>query len=147
MKTSVRGRILAALTDVPAPGDLFGSDLRPIFEGHTESVRDAVFLPYLDHQRAVSESRWKLHCYPQINHQLLFDLDNDPHEMTDLASDPTHAGTLSRMVELLQKTQREFGDELPLSVDDPEPKEVTISSNEVRAPDGCQPQWIREKYF
>ena len=66
--------------------------------------------------------------------------------MTDVAADPAHAATLNRMLALLQETQRAFGDDLPLSVDDPQPKAFP-RSEQPRVPDAFQPQWIREKYF
>ena len=45
--------------------------------------------------RMIRTDRWKLIYYPVGNHFQLFDLDADPHETTDLASDPAHAGTLA----------------------------------------------------
>ena len=137
---------ICSLTGLDAPDDLFGRDLQPLWEGRSEGVREAVFLPYLDRQRAVTDGRWKLHRYPQIDHQLLFDLDDDPFEMDDLAADPAHADTVERMLELLRQCQRDFGDILPLRVDNPAPKELVIGE-EVRVPDRSQPDWIREKYF
>ena len=137
---------ICSLTGVLAPEDLFGSDLRPVWEGRSEAVRDAIFLPYIECQRAVCDERWKLHRYPQIDHQLLFDLQADPFEMKDLASDPARADTVERMLDLLRECQRQFGDDLPLSVADAKPKDLIISE-EARVPDSCQPEWIRKKYF
>ncbi len=45
--------------------------------------------------RMIREERWKLIYYPVGNHFQLFDIETDPHEMSDLASDPAHAGTLA----------------------------------------------------
>ena len=47
--------------------------------------------------RMIRDSRYKLIYYPVGDHSQLFDLAEDPHEMTDLAPDPDHAGTLARL--------------------------------------------------
>ena len=137
---------ICALTGIAPPDDLFGSDLGPIWRGERDAVREAVFLPYMDNQRAVRDERWKLHCYPLIDHQLLFDLNRDPHEMHNLAADPANRDTLSRMLALLAECQREFGDDLPLNTGDPAPRDWPLPDH-TRIPDACQPEWIRDKYF
>ncbi|MCY4007598.1 MAG: sulfatase-like hydrolase/transferase [Rhodobacteraceae bacterium] len=51
-----------------------------------------------DHSsRMIRDDRFKLIYYPVGNHSQLFDMVNDPREMTDLACDPTHADTLRRL--------------------------------------------------
>lgn len=55
-----------------------------------------------DHaSRMIRTSRWKLIWYPTGNHFQLFDMDSDPHEMTDLARDPAHAETMDSLSRLL----------------------------------------------
>ena len=137
---------ICGLTGIAAPRELRGSDLAPLWKGESNAVREAIFLPYRDTQRAVRDERWKLHCYPQINHRLLFDLQRDPFEMHNLADVPAHADTLARMLALLQQCQRDFGDEQPLTVDEPSPRDWSLPDH-IRVPDRCQPPWIREKYF
>ena len=51
--------------------------------------------------RMIRDSRCKLIYYPVGNHFQLFDLENDPHEMTDLSDDAAYADTFSRMKKLL----------------------------------------------
>ena len=55
-------------------------------------------------QRAVRDDRWKLIVYPQINKTQLFDLQNDPHEVKDLAGDPAQAQQIERLTGLLQES-------------------------------------------
>ncbi|MDE0346011.1 MAG: sulfatase-like hydrolase/transferase, partial [Boseongicola sp.] len=52
--------------------------------------------------RMVRDMRHKLIWYPCGNRVQLFDLENDPREMTDLGSDPDHAGTVQRLIGLLR---------------------------------------------
>jgi arylsulfatase A-like enzyme len=94
--------------------------------------------------RAVSDGRWKLHIYPQINHKLLFDLKNDPDEMSDVAENyPQH---VERLTKLMVERQRELGDKQPLTVENPNPKFVDLTGSR-RVLDVWQPKWIRDKYY
>ena len=69
---------LCDVLGIQPPDDLDGASLRPLWEGKQERVRDSVFLPFLDIQRAVRDERWKLICYPKIGYMQLFDLQADP---------------------------------------------------------------------
>lgn len=51
-----------------------------------------------DHaSRMIRDERYKLIYYPTGNHSQLFDLIDDPKEMTDLAGDPAYASELERL--------------------------------------------------
>jgi len=52
--------------------------------------------------RMIRDDRHKLIWYPCGNHVQLFDLEDDPHEMTDLGADPAHAETVVRLMALLR---------------------------------------------
>jgi len=49
-----------------------------IIAGEVKSVRHALFLPFQDNQRDVHSDNLKLHVYPQVNHELLFNLAHTP---------------------------------------------------------------------
>ena len=51
--------------------------------------------------RMVHAGRYKLIYYPVGNCRQLFDLQADPRELTDLASDPAHAGVMNSLTEIL----------------------------------------------
>ncbi len=51
--------------------------------------------------RMVRDDRYKLIYYPVGNHFQLFDMVEDPREMTDLARDPAHAEPLKRLQDVL----------------------------------------------
>ncbi|MGJ8726397.1 MAG: sulfatase-like hydrolase/transferase [Roseibacillus sp.] len=132
--------------DVEAPDTIDAKTLVPLIKGESNSIRSSLFLPFQDNQRAVSDGRWKLHLYPKINHRLLFDLANDPHEMTNLAEDPDYKDEATEMLKLMESWRSELGDPFPLRVEEPEPKEPLYGKGE-RTLDRWQPEWIREKYF
>lgn len=128
------------------PAGLDGCDLRPIWEGTAAAVRDAVFLPFQDIQRAVRDERWKLIVYPKIGFEQLFDLREDPDETRNLAADPARADILRRLRGLLERERARYGDAAPLEISPPLKKDVDLAGRD-RIPDRWQPAWIRDKYF
>jgi arylsulfatase A-like enzyme len=52
--------------------------------------------------RMIRDQRYKMIWYPVGNHFQLFDLDNDPQEMTDLATDSAYSDTLANMKQHLR---------------------------------------------
>lgn len=50
--------------------------------------------------RMIRDEQYKLIYYPVGNHFQLFDIENDPQEMTNLAAQAEHKDTLDRLVEL-----------------------------------------------
>mgnify|MGYP001816519714 CR=1 FL=1 len=113
------------LADLPAPENIDGISLAPVLAGKQTAVRDTITLAYCDTQRSVRNDRWKLIRLPQINKSMLFDLANDPHETTDLASDPEKNKIMERMTAMLRKEQQRLGDTLPLTAVHPKPAAFT----------------------
>ena len=132
--------------DIDTPNGIDARSLNGIIRGEVDRVRESLFLPFQDNQRAVSDGRWKLHIYPRINHRLLFDLSADPHEMNDLAADSSRQADVKRMQALMDSWRERLGDRFPLSVADPAPKAPKYDNNN-RVLDVWQPKWIRDKYF
>ncbi len=137
---------LLDLSGVHKPEGIDSRSLTPILQGESQNVRDSLFLPFQDNQRAVQDGRYKLHVYPKINHQLLFDLASDPHEMTNLVADPKHAEQLKSMRAMMESWRTRLHDPHPLSVANPSPKKPEYD-NRKRVLDRWQPEWIRKKYF
>jgi len=134
------------LTGAPLPAGVEGKDLRSIWMGKTAKVRESVFLPFRNLMRSVRDERWKLICYPPINHVQLFDLKSDPHERQNLAGDPRHARRVEELTALMLSWQKRVGDTCPLKSDKPKPKTLDLTGRK-RKPDRWQPEWIRRKYF
>ncbi|HEX4948093.1 MAG TPA: sulfatase-like hydrolase/transferase [Blastocatellia bacterium] len=137
---------LCDVIGVTASGDLEGESLRPLWEGKKARVRDSVFLPFLNIQRAVRDERWKLIAYPQIGHLQLFDLQNDPHEKTNLIDRPEHAAHVQRLQQRMKQWQARVGDTLALPATNTKPAHIDLTGQK-RKPDQWQPDWIVNKYF
>jgi arylsulfatase A-like enzyme len=116
---------LCDLAGIPVPPGLDARSLAPVIEGHQPKVRDCLFTAYRNCQRSIRDGRWKLIRYPLIDKTQLFDLQADPHEMTDLAGKPESADKINELTALLEKTRREYGDTAPLEVANPKPAEWT----------------------
>jgi arylsulfatase A-like enzyme len=134
------------LLALPQPPGLEGENLRPLWEGKKERVRDSVFLPFLAIQRAVRDERWKLIAYPKIGHLQLFDLQADPHERTNLVDRAELAGEVTRLTGLMKQWQARVGDKVQLPETNVAPRGIDMTGRK-REPDQWQPQWIVEKYF
>lgn len=100
------------LAGVPVPRSCDGASLVPVMKGEKKAVREALFALYTDTQRMARDERWKLLWYPKLGKFQLFDLANDPDEVTNLADDAKHAETLARMKKLMADQQEHFGDKL-----------------------------------
>ncbi|MBY0502778.1 MAG: sulfatase-like hydrolase/transferase [Bryobacteraceae bacterium] len=137
---------LCEVAGVPVPGGMEGHSLRPLWQGTQAKVRDTVFLPFLDIQRAVRDERWKLIAYPKISHLQLFDLQNDPHETKDLYGVPESAPHIARLRGVMNEWQRKVGDRVDIPTENRPLKPLDLTGHE-RKPDQWQPDWIVKKYF
>ncbi|MBI5768376.1 MAG: sulfatase-like hydrolase/transferase [Verrucomicrobia bacterium] len=137
---------LCDLTGIAPPAGVFGESVRPLWEGKKEKLRDTVFLPYIQVQRAVRDERWKLICYPKLGYSQLFDLETDPNETRSVYDDPANAAHITRLRAALVAWQARVGDKLALNDSSQPPPKVDLTGKK-RAPDQWQPQWIIEKYF
>ena len=111
------------LSGVPVPAKLDAKSLEPIIHGKQPKVRDYMFNAYRSCQRSIRDDQWKLIRYPLINKTQLFDLQADPHELTNLADNPAHAAKIAEMMEKLQSEMNRNDDKTPLTVSDPAPAE------------------------
>jgi arylsulfatase A-like enzyme len=137
---------LCDLLAIPGPEDLEGHSLRPLWERRKARVRDSVFLPFLDIQRAVRDDRWKLIAYPKLGHLQLFDLLADPHERVNLIDRPEHGGRVTQLLGLMKQWQAEVGDTVKIPAGNRAPPNIDLTGRR-RAPDQWQPAWIVHKYF
>jgi arylsulfatase A-like enzyme len=124
---------LGALTGVAAPPGNEGQSLLPVITGEAGKLRDTIFTAYRHIHRAVRDDRWKLITYTQINKTQLFDLQSDPAETHDLA---TNKSEVTRLTGLLKDWQQKLGDTQPLTSDKPQPVEFDFTKVKV----GKRPQ-------
>jgi arylsulfatase A-like enzyme len=113
---------LCDLASVPTPETVTARSLVPVFTGAGRaSPHEAVFSIYKHYQRMVREGAWKLIRYYRDEQRgegservHLFNLDDDPHEMCDLADRPRHRKRLRGMLGRLHQWQVSVCD--PLAV-------------------------------
>ncbi len=79
-----------------------------------ESHYDGVYGAYVNVQRMIRKNGFKLLVYPKIEKVLLFDLENDPNEMNDLAGNPEHSDTVKTLFKELLELQKTMDDTLSL---------------------------------
>ncbi len=103
------------------PDDIEGQSIAPIIAGKESKIRDLCYTGYRNCQRALRDQRWKLIRYPLVDQTQLFDLQTDPHELTNLAANPEHAAKVVELTALLEKEMADHGDSFPLKVENPKP--------------------------
>ncbi len=106
---------ICEMAGVQTPAVVEGKSLLPVIAGKQARVREWLFGAYRDCQRMVRDERWKLIEYNAngVRNTQLFDLQNDPDELHNLAADSKYAGQLERLRALLLKGQKEFDDPCP----------------------------------
>ena len=116
---------LGKLCDVSGPTTSEGIEFTATVKDPTHAARPQLVLGFKSVQRAIRDDRWKLIRYPHIDKTQLFDLQSDPHEITNLADKPEHAPKVADLMTRLKKDLTAFGDKHPLKVSNPEPAEWT----------------------
>ena len=137
---------LCAMAHLEPENKIDSLNLKPIIDEKVTSIRESLFLPFQDNQRTVNNGKWKLHLYPQVHHQLLFDLEIDPHEINDLSNNPKYTDQVRELTELMIAWRKLLGDPFPIHSVNPERLEPNFE-NSKRILDRWQPMWIQQKYF
>ena len=109
---------LLSLATADVPGDMQGHSLVYFLGGRTPPTwRDHVYYRYYDSKgynipqhQAVRTDTHKLIYFPKDDRYELFDLQNDPNEMKNLAGNPEYRETLKKMQQKLADAKKEVGD-------------------------------------
>ncbi len=112
---------LLSLAKIKVPSDMQGRSLAPFLGGKTPNGwRDHVYYRYYDSKgynipqhQAVRTDTHKLIYFPKDDRYELFDLQNDPHEMKNLAANPECRETLKKIQKKLAAAKKEVGDNDP----------------------------------
>ena len=80
----------------------------------TTSNYDEIYGAYIKFQRMVRTEKYKMIVYPNAKKILIFDMVNDPQEMTDLADNADYAEVKKDLVARLKKQQKLMDDQLDL---------------------------------
>lgn len=109
------------LAGVEKPDHVDFHSLMPLLRGTTTaSPYPYVYGAYLALQRSIVMDGRKLILYPKISKARLYNLNNDPLEMTDLAARPRQKRVIKRMYRQLLSVQQSLGDSLNLEEAFPE---------------------------
>ena len=88
---------LCDLAGAKVPANINSASLALILHGEKSRGRKGAWAPPIATCNArMPNERWKLIRYPQVNRTQLFDLQNDPDEMRNLADDPGQAERIAR---------------------------------------------------
>lgn len=99
------------LAGIDRPDHVEFQSLLPLLAGKPTKYQ-AIYGSYLNLQRSVRTRTHKLILYPQANVVRLFDLQRDPNEVNDIASDPANEALIQELFAKLIALQEEFGDSL-----------------------------------
>ncbi|MGC6424163.1 MAG: sulfatase-like hydrolase/transferase [Lentimonas sp.] len=79
--------------------------------GHTAPIIGG----YKDFSRCVIQGEWKLIYYRDVDQIRLFNLEKDPHELTDFAENPENKEIIHKLLSVLKEQQEKLGDYLEVS--------------------------------
>lgn len=115
--------IMASSIDVAGidkPEHVEFKSLMPIVRNERDANYDSVYGGYLGVQRAVTKDGYKLILYPKVPVALLFNLEDDPLEMNNLADDPANAQLMKDLFAEFLTLQETMGDKLDMKAVYPE---------------------------
>jgi arylsulfatase A-like enzyme len=101
---------LGALCGVKGPSTTEGRDLTPTLRNPASPARTSLMFAFRDVQRGIRDERWKLIRYPNIDRTQLFDLQNDPAEITNLATKAEHAERVRSLMATLAAQMKRMDD-------------------------------------
>ncbi|MGB3586692.1 MAG: sulfatase-like hydrolase/transferase [Tunicatimonas sp.] len=103
------------LANISKPNYVEFTSLLNLAQGRTDTgAYEAIYGAYINYQRMIRKDGMKLIVYPDINQVLLYDLQQDPHETTNLADDPAYADQVASLFQDLQALQQQYADTLNL---------------------------------
>ena len=109
------------MAGVPVPDTVQFPSLVPLITGEKQKLYDSIYGAYRNFQRMVRTEKYKLIRYPQVGEVQLFDLENDPWEINNLARQPRYRDVVRRLDSDLAWWMRETEDpltgELKLSIE------------------------------
>jgi len=107
----------AELANIDLPDTVQGPSILPIIKGEREVMNDYIYGSYRHFQRMARSHRYKLIYYPMLKKNVLFDLQNDPWELTDISKNQGSDKIIAELSSKLEEMKTEVGD--PLTNDDP----------------------------
>jgi arylsulfatase A-like enzyme len=98
---------LAELGGLKGPTYLAGTSLAPVLDDATEEPKDAAFTQVHEANLkgySVRSERWRYIEFGNgTQRALLFDIESDPQETKNLAADPAHAATVTKLKPMIER--------------------------------------------
>lgn len=104
---------LCDLTQTPIPETIEGHSLQPVLDDSEDKVRDYLHFAFLEAQRGIRDSQYKLIEYAvggSHTQTQLFDLIHDPKETRNLVDDLAYVEIYQRLQNQLKQWQTIYGD-------------------------------------
>lgn len=103
------------LAGIEKPEYVEFNSLMPLINKEVEvSPYSEIYGAYINFQRMVRTDKFKLIIYPKAKKLLLFDVENDPEEMFDLAENSDYSAIKMEFIEKFKKQQKLMDDPLDL---------------------------------
>jgi arylsulfatase A-like enzyme len=116
---------LASFCGVKPPALCDGIDFSSTLRDPSQPARSTLVFSYQNKQLGVRDARWKLIRYPEVNKTQLFDLKNDPYEITNLAENPEYLEKGKELMSLLKTELIDSGAKVSLTSDNPKTADWT----------------------
>lgn len=85
------------LAGIPIPETVEAKSFAPVLRGEKNQIYPEIFGCFFGYQHMIRTDRWKLIHYPKIDRFQLFDLQEDPDELRDLADAPEHRARFNEL--------------------------------------------------
>ena len=95
---------------ITIPETVQGRSLKPVLDGETDQIYDAVYGYFRDSQRMIRTDEWKYVVYPQVGREQLFHLNDDPDELRNLADDPAQTEVRADLQQRLNEWRQSCND-------------------------------------
>lgn len=103
---------LCDLAGLPIPETVEFKSLKPVIGNPAAAHRDHLYSAFMSWQRSMRDTRHKLieYCVDGARHTQLFDLENDPDELNNLAGNPDHQSILLALRKQLETERIHLND-------------------------------------
>lgn len=104
------------IAGIPVPDSIDFHNLLPLAKRQTvKGAYPVIYGAYFGVQRMIRTNRFKMIIYPVTNTIRLYDLKNDPDEITDLAAMPKYRKRIMALFQELKEVQKELNDPVDMT--------------------------------
>lgn len=97
------------LAQINIPATIDYKSIVPMLKDSNKKGEEYIWARFKDFQRTIRSEQYKLIIYLKARRIQLFDMQKDPYEKVNLASDKAYASLLKKMFKLLQEKEKTLG--------------------------------------